>query len=129
MPPIRWIFLVLIKKVVCVLSLLLRLSIQYTGNCACLKTLLTITPIHVDKSYKKVMNFIFYFLIGCVVLTILGVDPFVFILSISTLLESFAFMIGSGISQQFEGILLVLARQPYDLGDGTAIVRVCWDFC
>jgi hypothetical protein len=83
---------------------------------------------HVDKSYEKVMNFIFYFLIGCVALAILGVDPFVFILSISTLLVSFAFMIGSGVSQQFEGILLVLARQPYDLGDRIAIVSVCWDF-
>ena len=70
---------------------------------------------HVDKSYEKVVNWIFYFLIGCVVLAILGVDPFVFILSISALLVSFAFMIGSGVSQQFEGILLVLARQPNDL--------------
>ena len=31
-------------------------------------------------------------------------------------------MIGSGTSQLFEGILMVLARQPYDVGDKIAMV-------
>ena len=66
---------------------------------------------HVDKSYEKVINFIFYFLMGCVALAIMGMNPLVFILSLSTLLVSFAFMIGSAASQQFEGILMVLVRK------------------
>mmetsp|Transcript_39628 Transcript_39628/g.82351 ORF Transcript_39628/g.82351 Transcript_39628/m.82351 type:complete len:246 (+) Transcript_39628:1-738(+) len=51
----------------------------------------------------------------------MGVDPFVFILSVSSFIVAFAFMIGPGVSQQFEGILLVLVRQPYDIGDRVAI--------
>mmetsp|Transcript_3221 Transcript_3221/g.6621 ORF Transcript_3221/g.6621 Transcript_3221/m.6621 type:complete len:542 (-) Transcript_3221:60-1685(-) len=79
---------------------------------------------HVDKSYEKVINIAFGVVLFCVAIAIFGIDPLVFIASLSAILVSFAFMIGAAASQQFEGILLVLVRQPYDIGDIVAINQV-----
>ena len=79
---------------------------------------------HVEKSYEKVLNIVFYIFLFCVVIIIYGFNPLVFIASISAIWLSFAFMIGSGVSQQFEGVLMVLVRQPYDAGDSIAMVCV-----
>lgn len=70
----------------------------------------------------QVLNVLFYIFLACVVVIIFGFNPLVIIASISALWLSFAFMIGSGVSQQFEGVLMVLVRQPYDVGDSIAIV-------
>ena len=74
-----------------------------------------------DLSFQ-VLNILFYIFLACIVVIIFGLNPLVIIASISALWLSFAFMIGSGVSQQFEGVLMVLVRQPYDIGDSIAIV-------
>mmetsp|Transcript_25938 Transcript_25938/g.71432 ORF Transcript_25938/g.71432 Transcript_25938/m.71432 type:complete len:953 (-) Transcript_25938:1158-4016(-) len=79
---------------------------------------------HIDNSYEKVINFVFYLFIGCFGLAVLGLNPLAFVVSISTIVVSFGFMIGSGTSQLFEGVMMVLARQPYDIGDKIAIAEV-----
>uniref|UniRef100_A0A7S2Y3U0 Mechanosensitive ion channel protein n=1 Tax=Entomoneis paludosa TaxID=265537 RepID=A0A7S2Y3U0_9STRA len=79
---------------------------------------------HIDNSYEKVFNFMFYTVVGCIALAVLGLNPLAFIASIATIAVSFGFMIGSGTSQLFEGVMLILARQPYDIGDKIAISEV-----
>ena len=77
----------------------------------------------VDRGYEKVINFIFFALVGALCLALVGIDPLSFILSLSSILVAFAFMIGAASAQYFEGVLLVLVRKPYDIGDRVAIVR------
>ena len=64
-----------------------------------------------------------FYIVGCfVVLAILGIDINALLITVTGVLVSFAFLIGSASSKYLEGILLILVRKPYDIGD-----RVC--FC
>jgi hypothetical protein len=53
-----------------------------------------------------------------VILSQLGFDPLALFLSISGVILAFAFMIGSASSKYFEGLLFVLVRRPFSIGDG-----------
>lgn len=44
-------------------------------------------------------------------------DPFALFLSLSSVILAFAFMIGSASSNYFEGVLFILGRRPYGIGD------------
>ncbi|KAL7557212.1 hypothetical protein ACA910_001280 [Epithemia clementina (nom. ined.)] len=79
---------------------------------------------HLDRSYEKILNYVFYFILGCVVLAILSLDPMTLLLTVSGLLVAFSFMIGPGSAAYFEGILMILGRHPYDVGDEIAIAEV-----
>ena len=80
---------------------------------------------HIDREYENVINFVFYFFLGCVVLAVLNLDPLTFLVSLSSLIVAFSFMIGPGTASMFEGVLMILGRQPYDIGDKIAIVSDC----
>uniref|UniRef100_A0A7S4I0R0 Mechanosensitive ion channel MscS domain-containing protein n=1 Tax=Odontella aurita TaxID=265563 RepID=A0A7S4I0R0_9STRA len=76
----------------------------------------------IDRAFEQIFNVAFYFLAGlCAVLMILGVDAMGFFLSFSTVFISFSFLFGSAASKYFEGVLLILVRRPYDIGDRVAI--------
>lgn len=77
---------------------------------------------HVDKAYEKIINVVFYFALFILGTSILGWNSWEAIVGLSAFIVSFGFMIGSGTAQLFEGVLLVLARKPYDIGDKIAIV-------
>jgi hypothetical protein len=47
----------------------------------------------IDKALESFMNVFFYFLLGCIVLAILGIDPFLLFASVSAFVLAFAFMI------------------------------------
>lgn len=70
---------------------------------------------------ERIVNVVFYVLVGFIILAALGVDINALFLGLSGLLVSFAFMIGTASSKYLEGILLILVRKPYDIGD-----RVCF---
>lgn len=70
-----------------------------------------------DKAFENINNVFYWIVTGCIVLSVLGVDPLVMFASISGFVLGFAFMIGSASSKYFEGILLILIRRPYDIGD------------
>ena len=78
---------------------------------------------HVDKAYEAIINVFFYTAWGLAALSLLGLNVLEFLVGLSAFVVSFGFMIGSGTSQLFEGVLMVLARQPYDVGDKIAMVR------
>ena len=44
-------------------------------------------------------------------------DPLTLFLSMSSVILAFAFMIGSASSKYFEGLLFILVRRPYGIGD------------
>jgi hypothetical protein len=66
----------------------------------------------IDRGLEKVFNVIFYTIIGCILLSYIGVDPFALFLSLSSVIVAFAFAIGSASAKIFEGILFILVRRP-----------------
>ena len=49
----------------------------------------------IDKAYEAILNVVFWILLFVMALPIIGIDPFSFILGFSSIILSFAFMIGS----------------------------------
>jgi small-conductance mechanosensitive channel len=78
----------------------------------------------IDRAYEHMINAGFFTVVFVIVLAALGIDPLAFILALSSLIVSFAFMIGSAASNYFEGILLILLRRPYEIGDRIAVSAV-----
>ena len=70
-----------------------------------------------DASFETIFNIVFYFIVVCVVLSVLGIDPLVLFASVSGFVLGFAFMIGAAASKFFDGVLFITARRPYDIGD------------
>jgi hypothetical protein len=66
-----------------------------------------------DRAFERIINVVFYFVVICVVLSVMGIDPLVLFASISGFVLGFAFMIGAACSKYFEGLLLILVRRPY----------------
>ena len=63
-----------------------------------------------DRAFETILNFGFYFVLFCIVLSVMGVDPLVLFASISGFVLGFAFMVGSAASKYFEGLLFILVR-------------------
>lgn len=66
----------------------------------------------IDGAFEKIFNTVFYFIVACIVLSVIGVDPLVLFASISGFIIGFSFMVGSAASKYFEGILLILVSTP-----------------
>lgn len=58
-----------------------------------------------DKAFEGIMNVMFYFVLFCIVLAVMGMDPFVLFASISGFVLGFAFMVST----------LVLVSRAYHL--------------
>lgn len=89
---------------------LLRASISNSGQ--------------IDRGFESIMNWAFYTVLVCIILAANGFNPLALFLSFSSVLLAFAFVIGSASSKYFEGILFILVRRPYDIGDRIAIADV-----
>lgn len=74
-----------------------------------------------NKTSEKLINIVFYFFVLCAFLSVLGIDPFALFAAITGVIVGFAFMIGGAASKWLEGVLMVLIRRPYDIGDRIAI--------
>lgn len=81
----------------------------------------------VDRSFERIINIVFYFIVGCVSLAILCIDPFALFAAISGFILGFAFMIGAACSKYFEGLLMILVSKPYDIGDKIQVAPVTSD--
>jgi hypothetical protein len=62
-------------------------------------------------------TFFFYIFLFITIVAIMGLDPFVMIASFSGFIVGFAFMINIACSSWVQGVLLILVRRPYDIGD------------
>lgn len=76
----------------------------------------------IDQVLEQIVDGIFYFVLLLLILSVLKLNPWALLVSISTLLFSTAFAIGPSLSRYIEGILLIVARRPYDLGDRVLII-------
>ncbi|KAG7373470.1 mechanosensitive ion channel [Nitzschia inconspicua] len=71
----------------------------------------------IDKSFENLVNVVFYAIVISFILSQLGFDPFSLFLSLSSVVLAFAFAIGSASAKYFEGLLFILVRRPYGIGD------------
>lgn len=71
----------------------------------------------IDQVLEQIVDCIFYFVLFLVILSVLKLNPWTLLVSLSTLLFSTAFAIGPSLSRYIEGVLMIIARRPYDLGD------------
>mmetsp|Transcript_57467 Transcript_57467/g.140251 ORF Transcript_57467/g.140251 Transcript_57467/m.140251 type:complete len:1224 (-) Transcript_57467:76-3747(-) len=71
----------------------------------------------IDKSFENIVNIVFYAIVFSIILSQLGFDPFSLFLSLSSVVLAFAFAIGSASAKYIEGLLFILVRRPYGIGD------------
>ena len=71
----------------------------------------------IDHALESIVDGAFSFALGLVLLSVMRINPMALLVSLSTLLVSISFAVGSSASKWFEGMLLVAARRPFDLGD------------
>ncbi|CAJ1957660.1 unnamed protein product [Cylindrotheca closterium] len=71
----------------------------------------------IDRAFDAIFDTIFYVLVVVIIMSQLGLDPMAMFLSLSSVLLAFAFVIGPAASKYFEGILFILLRRPYNIGD------------
>ena len=76
----------------------------------------------IDRSFEIIFNWLFYAVSITIILGQLGYSPMALFLSISGVILAFAFMIGSASSKYFEGLLFILVRRPYAIGDGIHVM-------
>ena len=53
----------------------------------------------------------------------LHLNPWTLLVSLSTVLVSFAFAMGPSAAKMVEGMILIAVRRPFDLGDRISIVE------
>ena len=71
----------------------------------------------IDRAFENMFNVGFYITLVTIVMSVLGLNPLALFLSLSSVILAFAFMIGSASSKYFEGVLFILVRRPYGIGD------------
>jgi len=81
----------------------------------------------IHRAAEKLFDVGFYFALGFIILVMLQIDPIALILGLSSLVVSFSFCIGPAAANYFEGLLLILVRRPYDIGDRIAVSQVDQD--
>lgn len=69
------------------------------------------------RAFDTMFTFFFYVVLFVTIVAIMGLDPFVMIASFSGFIVGFAFMINIACSSWVQGVLLILVRRPYDIGD------------
>lgn len=77
-----------------------------------------------NAATERILNVVFYFLLICIGLAVVGVDPFTFFGACSAFLISFSFMIKQCSSNYFRGLLFVLVQRPYDIGDRINVGKI-----
>lgn len=66
----------------------------------------------IDRAFEKAINVVFYTLVACIILAVVGLNPLTLIVSLTSVIVGFAFMVGSASSKMFEGWLFILVRRP-----------------
>ena len=68
-----------------------------------------------DGVLEKLFNGIFYFMLFLFLSSILQLHPWTLMVSITSILVSVSFALGSSVSGYVEGVLLIAIRRPFDL--------------
>jgi len=78
----------------------------------------------IDRAFERIVNFVYFFLWLLLLLLILKLNPASIFLAFSSVLLSISFMIGRASSNYFEGLLFILVRKPYTIGDRIHVSNV-----
>jgi len=70
----------------------------------------------INDAIERMMNVVFFFVLTLLLLSVMNLSPISLLFSITSLLVSVSFALGSSVSKYVEGMLLIV-RRPYDLGD------------
>lgn len=81
-----------------------------------------------DRALEIMVNYAFYIVLWCIILSIVGIDPLALFLSMGSLVIGFSFMVGSAASKYFEGVLFILFRRKYCRSNCTAFACSQLDF-
>lgn len=65
----------------------------------------------VGRAFELLINWCFYIVLWCIMLYIVGLDPFALFVSISSFFVGFSFMIGASSAKYFDGLLFILVRR------------------
>ena len=65
----------------------------------------------IDHALESIVDGLYHFLLGLVMLSILQINPWPLLVSISTLLVSVSFAVGPSTAKYIEGILLIAVRR------------------
>ena len=75
----------------------------------------------IDDVLENFFNGAFTFCLGLGVMAIMRMNPWTLLVSMSTILVSFAFAFGQSVAQIIEGCIMIAVRRPFDLGDRISI--------
>jgi len=70
-----------------------------------------------DSYLEGVINCLYGIVVGIVVISLLGFNPWPLLMSLSTIMVTTAFAVGPTVSKTIEGIMLIVVMRPYDIGD------------
>eukprot|EP00970_Alexandrium_tamarense_P009980 scaffold1976_cov187-Alexandrium_tamarense.AAC.9 len=70
---------------------------------------------------ENIFNSVYFFFLGLVILSILHMSPWTLLMSLSTVMVSFAFALGPSAAKLIEGMMMIAIRRPFDLGDRISI--------
>lgn len=76
------------------------------------------------STFLILSQFVFYAVVATIILSQVGLNPLTLFLSLSSVILAFAFMIGNAASKYFEGLLFILVRRPYGIGDRIHVSHV-----
>ena len=76
----------------------------------------------IDDVLENIFNGIFYFVLTLTIMTLLQMNPWTLLISMSTVIVSFAFALGPSAAKLIEGMIMIAVRRPFDLGDRISIV-------
>lgn len=71
----------------------------------------------IDKVLASIVDWFYYFTLTLMLLSLLRFNPWTLMVSLTSILVSASFALGSSLSRYVEGILLIALTRPYDLGD------------
>lgn len=70
-----------------------------------------------DGVLEKLANGLFYFVLILFLSSLMEMNPWALMVSITSILVSVSFALGSSVSRYVEGVLLIAVRRPFDLGE------------
>jgi len=76
----------------------------------------------IDSVLENIFDGVFSFFLALTIMSVLKLNPWTLLVSMSTVLVSFAFALGPSAAKLIEGMIMIAVRRPFDLGDRISIV-------
>eukprot|EP00586_Coscinodiscus_wailesii_P020942 CAMPEP_0172493634 /NCGR_PEP_ID=MMETSP1066-20121228/25037_1 /TAXON_ID=671091 /ORGANISM="Coscinodiscus wailesii, Strain CCMP2513" /LENGTH=878 /DNA_ID=CAMNT_0013263857 /DNA_START=100 /DNA_END=2736 /DNA_ORIENTATION=+ len=71
----------------------------------------------IDNMLEDIVDVICAIVITLAIIALMRYNPYKLLLSMTSLMVSFAFAIGPSVAKYIEGVVMIAVRRPYDLGD------------